>query len=135
MRMSQQRRRDTVPELELRRILHSNGHRFRINVAVPGMPRRTMDVAFARAKVAVFIDGCFWHVCPEHATWPQRNATWWREKLEGNVARDRETDERLSDHGWEVVRIWEHEDPLAAAARVEEVLRRRAAQVQQPNRP
>ena len=88
-----------------------------------------MDVVFTRAKVAVFIDGCFWHVCPEHATWPKTNATWWRNKLEGNVARDRETDERLKDLGWEVVRIWEHVDPLAAAVRVEEVLRRRAGRV------
>jgi len=135
IRMSRQRRRDTTPELELRRILHAAGYRFRLNVCVPGMRRRTIDVAFTRVKVAVFIDGCFWHVCPEHATWPRSNAIWWREKLEGNVARDRETDARLSELGWEVVRIWEHEDPRAAAVRVEEVVRQRADRIRQRNRP
>jgi len=124
--MSRQRRRDTAPEVELRRILHAAGYRFRLNVSVPGMPRRTIDVAFPRRRVAVFVDGCFWHVCPVHASWPQRNSNWWREKLEHNVTRDCETNEVLREVGWEVVRIWEHEEPSEAATRVEVALRQRA---------
>ena len=67
-----------------------------------------MDIAFTKAKVAVFVDGCFWHACPEHATWPQANSAWWRQKLEHNKLRDLETDEALRAAGWTVVRIWEH---------------------------
>lgn len=104
-RMRRQRRRDTRPELDLRRLLHAAGFRFRVNFRVNDLPRRTVDVAFIRAKVAVFVDGCFWHACPDHATWPQANSEWWREKLQGNNSRDRETDRQLvtwvgaSSHG------------------------------------
>lgn len=97
-------------------------------MAMPGSPRRTIDVAFTGAKVAVFVNGCFWHACAEHATWPARNAAWWRAKLEANVARDEQTDARLRALGWEVVRVWEHEESSAAADRVEAVLGRRASQ-------
>lgn len=125
--MSRQRRRDTTPETELRRILHAAGYRYRVNYKVPGQARRTIDIAFTRAKVAIFVDGCFWHACPEHATWPRANATWWKEKLDANVARDRQTDMTLRADGWEIIRIWEHEPLQEAATRVIEVLRRRAA--------
>lgn len=125
--MSRQRRRDTAPEVDLRRILHAAGHRFRVNLAVPGMARRSIDLAFTRPKVAVFVDGCFWHACPDHVTWPRSNDSWWRAKLEANVARDRATDSHLRDLGWEVVRVWEHEETFAAAARVDEILQRRAS--------
>lgn len=120
--MSRQRRRDTDPEVLLRRRLHRLGYRFRVNYPVPGRPRRTMDIAFTRAKVAVFVDGCFWHACPEHATWPRANSAWWREKLEKNRARDAETDELLSQAGWTVVRVWEHSDVEKALQKVLEVL-------------
>jgi DNA mismatch endonuclease (patch repair protein) len=80
--------------------------------------RREADVLFGPAKVAVFVDGCFWHGCPEHATWPKTNADFWRAKIEGNRRRDRDTDERLASAGWLAVRVWEHEDPIQAAARV-----------------
>ncbi|MEV7556170.1 very short patch repair endonuclease [Streptomyces sp. NPDC089795] len=117
-RMSRQARRNTSPELAVRRLLHAAGLRYRLQVKVPGMPRRTIDIAFPGAKVAVFLDGCFWHGCPEHATQPKSNAQWWREKLDKNMARDRETSELLAAAGWTVLRFWEHETPESVAARV-----------------
>jgi len=124
-RMSAARRKDTKPELDLRRMLHARGLRYRVTYRVPGKPRRTMDVAFTRAKVAVFVDGCFWHGCPEHATWPAANAEFWRAKIETNRLRDRDTDARLEKEGWAVVRVWEHEAPAAAADRIEQLVRSR----------
>lgn len=124
-RMSRQRTRDTRPELALRRLLHVEGLRYRVALKVPGHPRRSIDIAFIGAKVAVFVDGCFWHACPAHATWPRANAVWWRQKLDANVRRDRQTDRWLRDAGWEVIRAWEHEDPRDAAVRVAAVVRRR----------
>ncbi|MER7827554.1 very short patch repair endonuclease [Streptomyces sp. NPDC096097] len=120
-RMSRQARRNTTPELAVRRLLHAAGLRYRLQVKVPGMPRRTIDIAFPGAKVAVFLDGCFWHGCPEHATQPKSNAQWWREKLDKNMARDRETSELLAAAGWTVLRFWEHETPESVAARVIDV--------------
>jgi DNA mismatch endonuclease (patch repair protein) len=124
-RMQQQRRRDTRPELELRRALHAAGLRYRVERPVlPGMRRRA-DIVFGPAKVAVFVDGCFWHMCPEHAQAPKANADWWRQKLERNRERDRDTDQLLLDQGWFPVRVWEHEDMADAAVTVAEVVRRR----------
>ena len=114
-RMSQQRRRDTGPEMLLRRELHRRGLRYRVDAKLPGMPRRRADVLFPRRKVAVFVDGCFWHACPLHATSPRNNADWWQTKLGRNVARDRDTDLRLKELGWTVLRFWEHEDMARAA--------------------
>lgn len=116
--MSRQANKDTAAELALRRELHRRGLRYRIEYPVPAMPRRRMDVVFTRAKVAVFVDGCFWHACPEHGTNPSTNGAWWAEKLRKNVERDRETDTHLADLGWTVVRTWEHESAEAAADRV-----------------
>ena len=107
-RMSQQRNRDTEPELRLRRQLHAAGHRYRVQFPIPGVGRRSIDIAFTRQRVAVFIDGCFWHACPEHGTRPRVDASWWATKLRRNVERDRETDALLGALGWTVVRIWEH---------------------------
>ncbi|MBT1191339.1 very short patch repair endonuclease [Rhodococcoides kroppenstedtii] len=122
-RLSRQRRRDTKPELALRRLLHAAGLRYRVDRApLPGLRRRA-DVVFTRARVAVYVDGCFWHSCPVHATHPRNNAQWWADKLAGNVARDRDTDRRLEEAGWTVVRIWEHEDPAAAAEKVVRAVR------------
>lgn len=117
-RMSRQRRRDTKPEVAIRKLLHAWGLRFRVTWPIPGMSRRTADIAFTRARVAVFVDGCFWHVCPQHRTSPASNADWWAEKLAKNQARDLATNEHLNDIGWRVVRIWEHEDPIDAAERI-----------------
>ncbi|MDP8907661.1 MAG: very short patch repair endonuclease [Chloroflexota bacterium] len=125
--MSRVGRRDTKPEVELRRILHARGLRFRVDCAVLPDRRRRADVVFGPAKVAVFVDGCFWHGCPEHATWPKANEAYWREKIETNRLRDRDTDDRLTSLGWAVVRVWEHEDMSAAADRLEKIVRDRRA--------
>jgi len=120
--MRRQARRDTKPEMALRQELHRMGLRYRVDhVVIPGVRRRA-DVAFTRARLAVFVDGCFWHGCPRHGTRPKANAEWWGNKLEANVARDRDTDNRLAAAGWRVVRLWEHEDMLASASRIAELL-------------
>jgi len=115
-RMSRQRSRDTEPELLLRRELHRRGLRFRVDRPLPGLPRRRADILLTRAHIAVFVDGCFWHSCPEHATRPVANAAWWEDKLRRNVERDQDTDRRLQDLGWTVLRFWEHSDMDQAAA-------------------
>ncbi|WP_405928602.1 very short patch repair endonuclease [Streptomyces griseus] len=128
-RMSSQVSRDTKPEVAVRKLLHAAGYRFRVNTRVPDMPRRTIDIAFTRAKVAVMIDGCFWHGCPLHATQPKANAQWWREKLDRNMARDRETTEHLAAAGWTVLRFWEHEAPDGAAEQVAAAVERRRPKI------
>ncbi|WP_206309997.1 very short patch repair endonuclease [Streptomyces sp. A0592] len=117
-RMSRQASRDTAQEVAVRSLLHAAGLRYRVNLPVPGMRRRTIDIAFTRARIAVFLDGCFWHGCPEHATRPKANAEWWRAKLEKNMSRDRETTAHLESAGWTVLRFWEHESPDAVARKV-----------------
>lgn len=124
-RMSRQASRDTAPEVAVRKLLHASGYRYRLNERVPHMSRRTIDIAFTRAKVAVFLDGCFWHGCPEHATQPKSNAEWWRQKLDRNMARDVETTAHLVAEGWTVLRFWEHQSPVQVAERVAEVVDRR----------
>lgn len=109
-RMSRQRRRDTLPEVSIRKLLHSRGFRYRVAWPIPGMKRRTVDIAFIGPRLAIFVDGCFWHSCPQHATSPVANGSWWAEKLEGNRTRDLATNAHLIDLGWRVIRIWEHED-------------------------
>lgn len=109
-RMRANHRVDTSCELQLRSKLHHAGLRFRKDHRIPvlgGLVR--VDVAFTRSKVAVLVDGCFWHSCPQHGTMPKRNAGYWREKLETNVARDRRQSRALTEAGWAVVRYWEHE--------------------------
>lgn len=114
-RMSRQARRDTAPEVAVRKLLHASGYRYRLNERVPHMSRRTIDIAFTRSKVAVFLDGCFWHGCPDHATQPKANAEWWRQKLDKNMARDAETTAHLVAEGWTVLRFWEHQSPAQVA--------------------
>ncbi|MGW0873505.1 very short patch repair endonuclease [Streptomyces sp. NPDC002740] len=126
--MSKQASKDTAAELAIRRLLHAAGLRYRVEYPVPGMVRRRIDVAFPSAKVAVLIDGCFWHGCPEHATQPKSNAEWWQRKLARNMARDVETTDHLGSAGWEVLRIWEHEDPEEVAVRIAAAVTRRRAQ-------
>lgn len=124
-RMRANRSRDTTPELLLRSELHRRGLRFRVHLGlIPGV-RRRVDLVFKSARVAVFIDGCFWHGCPRHGTWPKANAAFWRNKIEANRARDRNTDALLRAEGWRVMRVWEHEDPRLAAERIELAVRRR----------
>lgn len=124
-RMSTFPRRDTAPELELRRELWRRGLRYRVDRPLDGKRRRRADLTFVGPRVVVFVDGCFWHGCPEHGTAPKANAEWWSEKLARNVARDADTDEYLTSQGWTVLRFWEHEDVLAAADQVERVVRAR----------
>lgn len=115
-------RRDTKPELTLRRALHKLGLRYRVDYRPISSLRRRADIVFTRKKVAVFVDGCFWHGCPEHLKWPKSNAAWWRWKIEGNRARDVETTRVLEEEGWIVVRIWEHERESQAVALVRAAL-------------
>ncbi|MFE7223585.1 very short patch repair endonuclease [Nocardioides sp. NPDC057577] len=117
------RRRDTKPELRLRSILHARGLRYRVDFSPLPSTRWKADVVFTRAKVAVFIDGCYWHQCPDHSKPPSRNVDYWLPKLERNVSRDREFDKRLRESGWTVIRAWEHEDPASIANLVEAAVR------------
>lgn len=110
--------RDTPAELALRSELHRQGLRFRVDRRVLSGSRRRADIVFPRQRVAVFVDGCFWHGCPEHGTWPKENAEWWRSKIESNRRRDADTDARLAAEGWLSIRVWEHELPTIAAARI-----------------
>jgi DNA mismatch endonuclease (patch repair protein) len=119
--MQANRRRDTAPELAVRRELCRRGLRYRVDF--PVLPRRRADVAFVRARLAVFVDGCFWHGCPDHYTVAKTNASFWSQKTEVNRARDQDTDLRLSEMGWTVVRAWEHESPVSVADRVVAALR------------
>jgi len=103
--MARVRSRNTEAEFILRRALWRHGLRYRLHVKLPGSP----DLAFVRAKVAVFVDGCFWHACPGHYRAPVQNADFWRHKIQQNIARDRRVDGELATLGWIVVRVWEHE--------------------------
>ncbi|WP_128981589.1 very short patch repair endonuclease [Streptomyces roseicoloratus] len=134
-RMSRQRSHDTGVEMALRRSLHAAGFRYRVHRRPLKGVRREADIVFGPVKVAVFVDGCFWHGCPEHATWPKRNSGFWREKIEKNRARDANTDARLREAGWVALRVWEHEDAHEAAARVAAVvIERRALLADRMNR-
>lgn len=117
--MQANRGSDTRPEVALRSELHRRGLRFRKATAPASGVRCRADLVFTRVRVAVFVDGCFWHRCPLHGTQPQTNSEYWQAKLDGNVARDRRNDRALLDSGWVVVRVWEHEAVAAAADRVE----------------
>ena len=122
-RMARVRRRDTAPELELRSALHRRGLRYRIDRRpLAGVPSRA-DLVFGPAKVAVYVDGCFWHSCPEHGTMPRANEEFWQAKLARNRERDAAVNEALAEAGWTVVRVWEHEEIDAAADRVERAVR------------
>lgn len=120
-------RRDTAPELALRRELHARGRRFFVDRRISRVTRARPDLVFPRARVAVFVDGCFWHWCEEHAHLPKANAALWRTKLLANRQRDAWHDAVLRSEGWRVVRLWEHEDATAAADAVERELDRWAA--------
>jgi DNA mismatch endonuclease, patch repair protein len=104
--MRRTRRVGTAPELEVRRALHRRGLRYLVDVAPPGTNRRRrVDVLLRGARIALFVDGCFWHSCPEHGQLPKANREWWRVKLNGVVVRDRDTDAQLTSAGWVVVRV------------------------------
>jgi DNA mismatch endonuclease Vsr len=121
-------RSGTRPEVLVRSELHRRGLRFRKDLPLR-LPDRVVrpDIVFTRARLAVFIDGCFWHACPIHGNQPRTNIDYWGPKLAGNVARDRAVDAALVAAGWQVLRVWEHEDPVASADRASEVLAARCA--------
>lgn len=122
--------RDTAPEVALRRELWRRGRRYVVNHPLGlGGVRRSADIVFRAERVAIFVDGCFWHRCPEHASTPRTNAEYWRQKFERNVERDRQTDLLATEAGWRVLRIWEHDDPHTAADIVERALIERRAQI------
>jgi DNA mismatch endonuclease (patch repair protein) len=125
--METMRTADTGPELALRRELHRRGLRFRLHRKLEFDRRRSIDIVFPTEKVAVFVDGCFWHYCPEHAVLPKNNAEFWRVKLEGNRERDVATTGALEADGWSVVRVWEHADVVTEAQSIEALVRRNRA--------
>jgi len=121
-RMAQQAVRDTKPELRLRKLLFAHGLRYRVDYRLPLAARTKADIAFPRLRVAIFVDGCFWHACPQHGTRPNRNAAWWAAKLDRTRERDQHVADALLSNGWAVLRVWEHEDPETAAQRVIELV-------------
>lgn len=123
--MRANRWRDTEPELALRRAVHALGLRYRVGTRPIPTLRRTADLVFSRAKVAVFLDGCFWHGCPEHHSVAVTNAEFWAGKVETNKRRDQDTNRRLADAGWLTVRVWEHDDPLATAKLIRDIVIKR----------
>jgi len=114
-RMAKVRQKGTDAEVALRRELYRIGLRYRIDYEVLKKPRRVADIAFPGLRIAIFVDGCFWHGCPQHASWPKHNVEFWRQKIEANRHRDADTNERLRGMGWTVLRCWEHESPAEAA--------------------
>jgi DNA mismatch endonuclease (patch repair protein) len=125
--MQLQRSRDTGPEVALRKALHRRGLRFRVHQRPLEGVRRTVDVVFHPLRVAVEVRGCFWHACPQHGARPKSNAQWWEAKLSRTQQRDRETADRLTEAGWQLIVVWEHEDTETAAELVAKVLCERRA--------
>ena len=123
--MRANRRRDTKPELTLRSLLHSRGLRFRVDSAPFKGVRTRADVVFSKAKIAVFVDGCFWHGCPEHFVSPKTNADYWSAKIAKNRERDERVNRIMFEAGWAVIHVWEHDDPESAASLVEQSWRSR----------
>ena len=122
--MQANRSRDTKPEMAVRRLLHKRGLRYRVAIApVPGVRRRA-DIVFTKQRVAIFIDGCFWHGCPEHGRETfNHNIEYWPTKIATNVARDQDTNARLHEAGWTVMRFWEHEDTTSVVEAIRDVVR------------
>lgn len=120
--MSRLGQRDTAPEIAIRSELHRRGLRFRVHAKPEPDLRTKADIVFRPKKVCVFIDGCFWHSCPEHGTIPASNRQLWEAKLERNQERDVQTTKQLSGRGWTVLRYWEHQDPRAVADEISHLL-------------
>lgn len=125
--MQGNRSRDTKPEIAVRCAVHAMGMRYRVSTRPLPDVRRTADLVFRRTKVAVFVDGCFWHGCPKHHAPPKTNAGYWATKIDGNRVRDRNTTALLRAAGWAVLRFWSHEDPISVAGRIVDVVQRRSA--------
>lgn len=121
-RMARVRQKGTQAEIDLRRVLYATGLRYRLHVPLLTKPRRLADIVFPSARIGVFVDGCFWHGFPEHASWPKSNADFWPEKIQTNRSRDADTNQRLNALGWKTVRNWEHEDATEAANCIAELV-------------
>lgn len=126
--MKTQRTTGTAPELALRRALFCRGLRYRVNYTVNRSPQFRADVAFPRRRLAIFVDGCFWHCCPEHGEVPRSNRDFWIARFDTNVRRDVQRNTVLVDCGWRVMQVWEHElstpkDISAVAGRVVNLVR------------
>ncbi|MGJ0384585.1 very short patch repair endonuclease [Paenarthrobacter nicotinovorans] len=120
--MQNNKSRDTRPELAVRRAAHALGLRYRVSTRpLPDLPR-TADMVFSKLRIAVFIDGCYWHKCPVHYRPSRTNETFWRTKIDRNVERDAETTTTLTEAGWKVLRFWSHEDPSAVAHVIQDVV-------------
>jgi DNA mismatch endonuclease (patch repair protein) len=117
------RKRDTRPELAVRKAVHRLGLRYRVATQPLRGLNHTADLVFSGSKVAVFVDGCFWHGCPQHFKAPRTNSSYWGPKIQRNRARDADVDRLLRDAGWSVMRIWEHDDPSMAAAAIVRTVR------------
>lgn len=117
-RMQAAKPRDTAPEKALRSELHKKGLRYRVNSRPIKQLNRRADIVFRSAKVAIFVDGCFWHGCPIHGTQAKANAVFWKNKIKQNQMRDKNTNERLKKAGWKVIRVWEHENPEKVATKI-----------------
>lgn len=125
--MRANRNRDTKPELAVRRASHRLGLRYRVSIRPVPELRRTADMVFPRQRVAVFVDGCFWHKCPSHFVEPKTHRDFWLPKLKRNVERDAETDALLGAFGWQVMRYWEHDDPERVAQEISQATGRGVA--------
>lgn len=124
--------RDTKPELRVRRLVHARGLRYRVNQRPLPEHRLTADLVFTRAKIAVYIDGCYWHGCPEHHRAARTNAAFWAEKVESTRARDERTQQLLAAAGWLCLRFWEHEDPRTVANQIYAAVRAGKSDRQNP---
>lgn len=130
--MRANRSRDTKPEIAIRRLVHASGLRYRVAAKPLPKTRSTADLLFRPVRVAVFVDGCFWHGCPDHFVPPKTNPGYWEEKIAGNTRRDHDTDTRLEEAGWLVLRFWEHQDPAACAETVVTTVSARKAELARP---
>lgn len=126
-RMKAAKTRDTAPEIALRSELHRRGLRYRIDVRPVKELNRRADIVFRSAKVAIFVDGCFWHGCPKHGTQAKTNAEFWQNKIKRNQARDAETNQLLKRAGWKVIRVWEHENTKKVSEKIQKIVMERKA--------
>jgi DNA mismatch endonuclease, patch repair protein len=127
--MQANRRRDTAPEMAIRRLVHAAGLRYRVDARPLPTARHTADMIFTRARVAVFVDGCWWHGCPAHYRPPSSNVSYWAAKISRNQERDKLVDQALIEANWTVIRIWEHEAPASAAHHIESAVRRNITKI------
>lgn len=123
-RMRATPQRNTSAELAVRRLLHSHGYRYRVNLSPIAGLRSRADIVFTKHKIAIYIDGCFWHACPLHASWPKKNPQFWKSKIQENIRRDHRVQQELINSGWTVLRFWEHESPQLVVTRIENELAR-----------